>query len=601
MSYSNYQLNTLFQNLLSRVNALSPPVGSFVPIDGNTTINDVKTFTQAPETQAVATQPYEIPNLETVQALIGGGNILNSDNTFTGLNDFIQTPTTEGTATQPTDITNLQTVQALIGGGGSIPNLNQVLTQGASGGNKNINDINTLQVSTINNNPNSIPYNNDINIDNENGQVIINSQNLNLKFAYAGELLLNNIAGAEGQVITSSDLGTPYWATPTGGNQNLSQVLTVGNDATNQDINNVNNLTVSHITSNYDLSHDLRISNNLGQIIIDYGVLNLNATSPYSLLQINGINATEGQIIISDANGRPYWGNQSVGQPQNIEQVLITGNDANNQDINNVGLITTSNIQNNGYYKDSLGSIGTFGQILSSNGVSTEWISPLNPLYASLDGVNVFTGNNRFTKPLIISNLSISTTPYSFNFSTFSGRSLPITTLIGDYYIPLFTAGGKASKILTGISTAGTQQVVLGNINTFTNENYFNQALTVDSLIFNDQNSFFASTSITNTNNFIRIIIDNTPYFIELFTLNNSSRTHAPPLTFPQEQGINTGLATLGGDNLFDGSNTMLSTLTVSSLVFTSPSIATPILSSNNLFLNISVNGVSYYIQLFYF
>jgi len=47
MSYSNYQLNTLFQNLLSRVNALSPAFG-FVPINGNTTINDIKTFTQSP-------------------------------------------------------------------------------------------------------------------------------------------------------------------------------------------------------------------------------------------------------------------------------------------------------------------------------------------------------------------------------------------------------------------------------------------------------------------------------------------------------------------------------------------------------------------------
>ena len=47
MSYSNYQLNTLFQNLLSRVNSLAPAYG-FVPINGKATINDVKTFTQSP-------------------------------------------------------------------------------------------------------------------------------------------------------------------------------------------------------------------------------------------------------------------------------------------------------------------------------------------------------------------------------------------------------------------------------------------------------------------------------------------------------------------------------------------------------------------------
>jgi len=191
------------------------------------------------------------------------GTILNKNNTFTGSNNFIQVPKTQGTATFPKDIPNLETVQALIGGGGSTPNLSQVLTQGNDANNNDINNINNLTVSTI--------------LNKNNDPLII---------------------------------GSPY-------------------------------------------------------TIIDYSLLNLNGRTNNSTLQLNGVNGVPGQVITVSDTGRPYWKTPSGGQPQNIEQVLTVGNDAGNKDILNIG-----NLQNNGYYKDSLGSVGLFGQILSSNGVS---------------------------------------------------------------------------------------------------------------------------------------------------------------------------------------------------------------------------------------
>jgi hypothetical protein len=369
----------------------------------------------------------------------------------------------------------------------------------------------------------------------------------------------------------------------------LNEVLTTGNDANNNDINNVNNLTVSTILNKGNQPLVLGSP----YTIIDYSLLNLNGRTNNSTLQLNGVNGVPGQVITVSDTGRPYWKTPSGGQPQNIEQVLTTGNDAGNKDILNIG-----NLQNNGYYKDSLGSIGSFGQILSSNGVSTQWINPATPEYATLDGVNVFTGYNTFTQPLIIDSLSITTASYPTNQLLLTNHSLPLKTLAGNFVIPLFISGGKAPKMSAGIPSSGTQKVILGNINNWTQSNYFNQALTVDSLIINNQSSIFGSTSITFTNKCIRIIIDDNVRFIQLFTVNDLNVGPLTPLDIPKIEGTNQGLATIGGDNVFDGTNTM-KRLYASSLIFTKPSVYTPNLTTNFDLLNIEVGGQSYYIQLF--
>lgn len=266
-------------------------------------------------------------------------------------------------------------------------------------------------------------------------------------------------------------------------------------------------------------------------------------------------------------------------------------------------VLNVANIQNNGYYKDSLRSIGTFGQVLSSNGTSTQWITPATPQYASLDGRNVFTADNTFTQPLIIKSLSV-TTSFTVNNRMMSatGHSLPLETLAGNFFIPLFDAvvGHPSSEMSTPLPSQGKQKVIVGNINNWINSNYFTKNVRVNKLIMNDQRSFTNSTDITYAEKCIRIIIDDTPRYIQLFNINNSSPSHFTPFTPLSPalvKGRNTELATIGGDNTFNGSNTMIN-LTVPGLIFTSPSVATPNLLSQTL-MSINVEGVLYYIQLF--
>ena len=422
------------------------------------------------------------------------GTILNKNNTFTGTNNFIQVPKTQGTAILPKDIPNLETVQALIGGGGSTPNLSQVLTQGNDANNNDINNINNLTVSTI--------------LNKNNDPLII---------------------------------GSPY-------------------------------------------------------TIIDYSLLNLNGRTNNSTLQLNGVNGVPGQVITVSDTGRPYWKTPSGGQPQNIEQVLTVGNDAGNKDILNIG-----NLQNNGYYKDSLGSVGSFGQILSSNGLSTQWINPATPEYATLDGVNVFTGYNTFTQPLIINSLSISTLSFILRDITATGKSLSLQTIKGNYYIPLFDGYSRNSTISSeGIASQGTEKVVCGNINTFTKNNYFTHPITIDSLIINDSTQFYNDPlEASYTNKYIRITIDDTIKYVQLFNVGAPAFQPPPtPLNPPLIQGTNNSYAIIGGNNIFDGTNTM-TFLNTSGLIFTSPSVLTPNLVNSNSYLRIFVGGFQYFIQLF--
>ena len=44
MAYSNYYLNQRLSNLQYQVNQISNPTTGYVPIEGNATVNGIKTF-----------------------------------------------------------------------------------------------------------------------------------------------------------------------------------------------------------------------------------------------------------------------------------------------------------------------------------------------------------------------------------------------------------------------------------------------------------------------------------------------------------------------------------------------------------------------------
>ena len=73
MSYSNYQLNQKIENIQYQLNNLIPPSGGYVPINLDTTINDVKTFTELPECIQVPTLNNQLVNKLYVDTHGGSG------------------------------------------------------------------------------------------------------------------------------------------------------------------------------------------------------------------------------------------------------------------------------------------------------------------------------------------------------------------------------------------------------------------------------------------------------------------------------------------------------------------------------------------------
>jgi hypothetical protein len=71
MSYSNYQLNQKIENLQYQVNNLTPPIGGFVPINLDTTINDIKTFTSLPRSTQIPTLNDQLVNKLYVDTISG--------------------------------------------------------------------------------------------------------------------------------------------------------------------------------------------------------------------------------------------------------------------------------------------------------------------------------------------------------------------------------------------------------------------------------------------------------------------------------------------------------------------------------------------------
>ena len=62
MSLSNYALNERINYLQYEIDNLAPPAGGYVPINGNTTINNIKTFTTLPQSSVVPLNNNDLVN-----------------------------------------------------------------------------------------------------------------------------------------------------------------------------------------------------------------------------------------------------------------------------------------------------------------------------------------------------------------------------------------------------------------------------------------------------------------------------------------------------------------------------------------------------------
>lgn len=110
MSYSNYSLNNRVSYLEYEIGQLTPiPAGGYVPVNGNSTINNVKTFTTCPKTAVVPVANNDIVNKLYVDNAVGAvptlQQVVNSNN---GISNFVG----GSTATiQSTNFTNGRQLQ----------------------------------------------------------------------------------------------------------------------------------------------------------------------------------------------------------------------------------------------------------------------------------------------------------------------------------------------------------------------------------------------------------------------------------------------------------------------------------------------------------
>lgn len=135
--YSNYYLNQRLNNLQAEVDDLAPD-GSYVNVNGDQTINNIKTFTSLPQSIAVPTNNADLTNKLYVDNQIGGGLTLNQ--VLTNTQPYTATQTFNNTIIANSLITgtitnaqtaNVSTNSTVNSGGTGVMYL--ALTQGTGG------------------------------------------------------------------------------------------------------------------------------------------------------------------------------------------------------------------------------------------------------------------------------------------------------------------------------------------------------------------------------------------------------------------------------------------------------------------------------------
>jgi hypothetical protein len=138
MSLSNYALNERINYLQYEIDNLTPPAGGYVPINGNTTINNIKTFTTLPQSTVVPLNNADLVNKLYVDGFVP----INGNTTINNVKTFSTLPQSSVVPVSGNDLVNKTYADGLVG---ATPTLNQVLSAGntATGSIANINLVDT--------------------------------------------------------------------------------------------------------------------------------------------------------------------------------------------------------------------------------------------------------------------------------------------------------------------------------------------------------------------------------------------------------------------------------------------------------------------------
>jgi hypothetical protein len=142
MAYSNYYINQRLNNLQAEVDNLAPS-GSYITIDGDVQVNDIKTFTSLPQSVAIPLNNADLVNKLYVDSQSGGGITIND----------VLTNTLPFTATQTFDntiIANSLITGTITNAQNAVNSTNSTNSQNAVNSTNATNSLNSTNSTNIN-------------------------------------------------------------------------------------------------------------------------------------------------------------------------------------------------------------------------------------------------------------------------------------------------------------------------------------------------------------------------------------------------------------------------------------------------------------------
>jgi hypothetical protein len=245
--------------------------------------------------------------------------------------------------------------------------------------------------------------------------------------SFQGRILLNNLAGTAGQVLTSQGSGAnPTWTTVSGGTQDLDDVLGVGNTAINKQIilNGTNSVLDSAAIMFY------RNGVEKGKLYYDNQFLTLDrlrltSTSKIQILSedsvglygtstiIGSLSGTGTRMVVADATG--VLSTQAIPSVSigNIDQVLAAGNTSTEKTFNlqNSTNAYLSFKNNSGALKAQILHVPTFNTV-EFNSTSGNKLQIMSGTDLDLYGININMGYSNTT-----GKIGLQGTPFNFNLS----------------------------------------------------------------------------------------------------------------------------------------------------------------------------------------
>ena len=274
--------------------------------------------------------------------------------------------------------------------------------------------------------------------------------------SFQGRILLNNLAGTAGQVLTSQGSGAnPTWTTVSGGTQNLDSVLGVGNTAINKQI------ILNGTNSVFDSAAIMFYKNGAekGKLHYDNQFVERLRLSSTSIIQIESsvsvglygtsaiigsLSGTGTRMVVADASG--VLSTQAIpsGGIGTIDQVLAAGNTAfdKNLVIKNGGVFFTS--QNN----QSIGNLAGVSK-LDGSAESIRLTAAANVSMEFYAGILNLVSASINIGPTSTSLVNISGTPFKLALSDFAGGIY--TPANGDKILITYD-GSKSAFVLQKIN-----------------------------------------------------------------------------------------------------------------------------------------------------